>query len=184
MARLSSFMSVSVDGCYADRNGDMSWAHRDDPEMRAFTAENAKGGGMLVFGRVTYQMMEAYWPSPHAAKNEPAVAEGINKLPKVVFSKTLERADWNNTTLARGDLGREVAKLKKGSLDLTILGSGTLVSSLAEAKLVDEYQLMIVPIILGDGKRLFDGVKKAPRLALESTRRFANGNVFVCYRSV
>ena len=104
MARLSSFMSVSVDGCYADRNGDMSWAHRDDAEMRAFTAENAKGGGMLVFGRLTYQMMEAYWPTPLAAKNEPAVAKSINELPKIVFSKTLERAAWSNTTLVRGDL--------------------------------------------------------------------------------
>jgi dihydrofolate reductase len=184
MARLSSFISVSVDGCYADRNGDMSWAHRNDPEIRAFTAENAKNGGMLVFGRVTYQMMESYWPTPLAAKNEPAVAEGINKLPKVVFSKTLERADWTNTTLVRGDLEREVAKLKQGSLDMVILGSGTLVAALSEANLIDAYQLMQVPVILGDGKRLFGGVKHPPRLELESTRRFANGNVFVSYRSV
>jgi len=183
MARLSSFMSVSVDGCYADRNGDMSWAHRTDPEMRAFTADNAKNGGMLVFGRVTYQMMASYWPTPHAAKNEPAVAEGINKLPKIVFSKTLERADWSNTTLVRGDLVREIAKLKLGSLDLATLGSGTLVAALAEANLIDVYQLMIVPVILGDGKRLFGGLKTPPRLELESTRRFANGNVFVSYRS-
>jgi dihydrofolate reductase len=176
-------MSVSIDGCYADRNGDMSWAHRNDPEIRAFTADNAKGGGMLVFGRVTYQMMEAYWPSPHAAQNEPAVAERINALPKVVFSKTLERADWSNTTLARGELEREIGKLKQGSLDIAILGSGSLVAALADANLIDAYQLMIVPVILGDGKRLFRGVKKPPRLELESTRRFANGNVFVSYRS-
>lgn len=182
MARLSSFMSVSVDGCYADRNGDMSWAHRDDAEMRAFTAENAKGGGLLVFGRLTYQMMEAYWPTPLAAKNEPAVAEAINQLPKVVFSKTLDRAEWSNTTLVRGDLPREIAKLKEGSLDMATLGSGTLVAALAQANLIDVYQLMIVPVILGGGKRLFDGIAKPPRLELESTRRFANGNVFVCYR--
>jgi dihydrofolate reductase len=176
-------MSVSIDGCYADRDGDMSWAHRTDPEMRAFTAENAKNGGMLVFGRVTYEMMSAYWPTPHAAKNEPAVADGINRLPKVVFSKTLERADWSNTTLVRGDLAKEIAKLKRGSLDLAILGSGTLVTALADANLIDTYQLMIVPVILGDGKRLFAGLTNPPGLELESTRRFANGNVFSSYRS-
>jgi len=184
MARLSSFMSVSIDGCYAARNGDMSFAHRDDAEIRAFTAENAKGGGMLLFGRVTYQMMASYWPTPLATKNDPAVAKGMNEMPKVVFSKTLERADWSNTTLVRGNLAEEAAKLKEGSLDMAILGSGTLVAALAEANLIDAYQLMIVPVILGDGKRLFDGVKKPPKLELESTRRFANGNVFVRYRSL
>lgn len=183
MARLSSFMSVSVDGCYADRNGDMSFAHRDDEETRAFAAENAKGDGMLVFGRVTYQMMAAYWPTPLAAKNDRAVAEGMNRRPKLVVSKTLERADWSNTTLVRGNLEREIAKLKEGSLDMAILGSGTLVAALAAANLIDSYQLVIVPVILGEGKRLFGGVAKPPRLALESTRRFANGNVLVSYRA-
>jgi dihydrofolate reductase len=173
---------LSLDGCYADASGDMSWAHATDAESKAFTAENAQGGGMLVFGRVTYEMMASYWPTPLAARNDPAVAEGMNRMPKVVFSKTLEEADWSSTTLVRGDLVSEMKKLKQGSLDLAIMGSGTLVAALARANLIDEYGIMLRPVILGDGKRLFAGVTGRPRLALESTRRFENGSVFLRYR--
>jgi dihydrofolate reductase len=184
MARLSSFTMLSLDGCYADASGDMSWAHATDPETQAFTAENAKGGGMLVFGRVTYEMMASYWPTKLAAQNAPAVAEGMNRMPKVVFSKTLRRAEWSGTTIAKGELVREMKKLKQGELDLSILGSGTLVAALAQAGLIDEYQLLTYPIILGEGQRLFAGVTSNPRLRLESTRRFENGNVFSRYRPV
>ena len=182
MARLSSFTMVSLDGCYADASGGMSWAHATDPETKAFTAENAKGGGMLVFGRVTYEMMASYWPTPMAAQNDPAVAEGMNRMPKVVFSKTLKRAEWSGTTLAKGELVSEMKKLKQGKLDLVVLGSGTLVGALAQAGLIDEYQLLVNPLVLGAGRRLFDGVTGMPRLELSSTRRFENGNVFLRYR--
>ena len=182
MARLSSFTMVSLDGCYADADGDMSFAHATDPETKAFTAENAKGGGMLLFGRVTYQMMASYWPTPFAAQNDPVVAEGMNRMLKVVFSKTLKQAEWSGTTLVRADLAREVKKLKQGSLDLAILGSGSIVQALTEADLIDEYQLLVLPVVLGDGKRLFAGVTRRPELRLESTRRFENGNVFLRYR--
>jgi dihydrofolate reductase len=182
MAKLSSFTMVSLDGCYADANGDMSWAHANDPESQAFAAENAKRGGMLVFGRVTYEMMASYWPTPLAARNAPAVAEGMNRMPKVVFSKTLKQAGWSGTTLVRGDLVTEMKKLKLGTLDLAIMGSGTLLAALARANLVDEYGLMVRPVILGDGKRLFAGVDDHPPLTLESTRRFENGSVFSRYR--
>ena len=182
MARLSSFTMVSLDGCYADAGGDMSFAHATDPETKAFTAENAQGGGMLLFGRVTYQMMASYWPTPFAAQNDPLVAAGMNRMPKLVFSRTLEQAAWSGTTLVQGDPAREVQKLKQGSLDMAILGSGSIVAALAEADLIDEYQLLVLPVILGDGKRLFAGVTRRPRLRLESTRRFENGNVFLRYR--
>jgi len=182
MARLSSFTMVSLDGCYADAHGDMRWAHATDPEAKAFAAENAKSNGMLVFGRVTYEMMASYWPTELAAKNDAAVAEGMNRMPKVVFSKTLRSADWSGTTLVQGELVKEMKKLKQGKRDLVVLGSGTLVGALAQAGLIDEYQLLVNPLILGGGRRLFDGVTGTPRLTLESTRRFENGNVFLRYR--
>jgi len=182
MALLSSFTMVSIDGCYADASGDMSWAHAHDAESQAFTAENARGGGMLVFGRVTYEMMASYWPTPLAARNDPSVAGGMNRMPKVVFSKTLREADWSGTTLVRGNLVSEMKKLKQGALNLAIMGSGTLVAALAAANLIDEYGLMVRPVILGDGKRLFAGLARPPRLALDSTRRFENGSVFLRYR--
>jgi dihydrofolate reductase len=175
---------LSLDGCYADETGDMSFAHRDDAETKAFMAENAKGGGMLLFGRVTYEMMLQYWPTPLAAKNDPVVARQMNDLPKLVFSKTLKETNWKNTRLVKGDLGREVRKLKaEGSLDMAVLGSGSLVAALASQNLIDEYQLLINPVILGGGKRLFAGVAERPDLKLEKTRTFKNGNVFVSYSS-
>jgi dihydrofolate reductase len=176
-------MQVSVDGCYADATGDMSWAHRDDAESQAFMTDNAASGGMLLFGRITYELMAQYWPTPLAAQNTPAAAESINAMPKVVFSSTLKQAKWQNSRVVKGELVREIKKLKaESSVDMAILGSGSLVAALARENLVDLYQLMIVPIVLGDGRRFLEGVESRPRLKLDKTRTFRNGNVFVTYR--
>ncbi len=110
MRRLIVFNNISLDGYFVDRNGDMSWAHQQDAEWSAFAAENAEGGGTLVFGRITYEMMAGFWPTPAASQAFPVVAERMNNLPKVVFSRTLERASWNNTKLVKGDLAAEVAR--------------------------------------------------------------------------
>jgi len=183
MAQLTSFMQVSVDGCYADATGDMSFAHRDDDESRAFMTENAMGGGMLVFGRVTYEQMAQYWPTALAAENAPAAAASINAMPKVVFSRTLKQTTWQNSRVVKGELVREIRKLKAESkVGIAILGSGSVVAALARENLIDRYQLMIVPVVLGDGKRFLEGVETRPRLTLEKSRTFRNGNVFVTYR--
>lgn len=183
MAKLTSFMQVSVDGCYADAMGDMSWAHRDDAESQAFMTENATSGGMLLFGRFTYELMARYWPTPLAREHAPAAAASINAMPKLVFSSTLKRAPWQNSRVVKGELVREIKKLKAESdVDLAILGSGSIVAALARENLVDVYQLMIVPIVLGDGRRFLEGVESRPRLKLDKTRTFKNGNLFVTYR--
>jgi len=182
MARLSSFMMVSLDGCYADANGDMSFAHHGDAEMRSFTAESARGSGGLLFGRVTYEMMTHYWPTPLAKQNDPEVAEAMNARPKFVFSKTLQEASWNNTRIVQGELARELGKLKAESpVDLAILGSGTLVGALASLGLIDRYDVLINPVVLGGGKRFFAGVTRPPALVLEKTRTFENGCVLASY---
>lgn len=182
MARLISFLNVSIDGCYADAKGDMGFAHHDDAEIKAFTIENAKRGGMLLFGRVTYELMLQYWPTPLAAKHDPLVAERMNAMPKVVFSRTLKNADWQNTRLVADDVASEIRKLKRESpLDMATLGSGRLVAALAAENLVDEYQLLVNPVILGDGKRVFAGVGGTPSLALRGTRAFKNGCVLLTY---
>jgi dihydrofolate reductase len=128
--KLVVFNSVTIDGYFTDQNNDMSWAHvQDDPEWNAFAAENAKSGGELLFGRITYEMMASYWPTPAAAVNAPEVADGMNKLPKIVFSRTMDKATWENTRVMKGDLAEEVAKLKEETGDnLVILGSGSIVS--------------------------------------------------------
>ena len=128
MASVTVFNSVTLDGYFTDQSGDMSWAHKNDPEWNEFVAGNAKGESILLFGRKTYEMMAGFWPTPQAKQSFPEVAEGMNKQSKVVFSKTLDKATWNNTRLVKGDLSGEVRKMKNQSgPDVVILGSGTIV---------------------------------------------------------
>ena len=183
MRRLSVFNSVSVDGYYRSVDGDLSWSHNgaDDPEFRAFIAGNARGGGALVFGRKTYELMASFWPTPAAAAQMPIVAKQMNELPKLVFSRTLTAAAWQNTTVVGGELVAEMQRLKReGEGDLTILGSGSLVAQLAQAGLVDEFQLLVVPMVLGGGHTMFEGCPKQPLVAT-TTRSFGNGNVYTVY---
>jgi dihydrofolate reductase len=180
--KLAVFNQVSLDGYFVDANGDMSWAHKQDPEWNAFAASNASGGGALLFGRVTYEMMASFWPTPAALERAPAVAEGMNNMPKVVFSRTLEQASWKNTRLVKGDLAAEVRKLKRESgPDMAILGSGSIVSQLAQVGLIDEFQIVVNPIVLGNGRTLFEGAKAKIALKLLKTRAFGNGNVVLYY---
>ena len=182
MSKLMVFNSVSADGYFTDTKGDMSWAHQNDPEWHAFTKENVSGeGGILLFGRVTYEMMASYWPTPQAKEQMPEVADKMNNAQKVVVSKTLNKVSWNNTRLVKGDLLTEVKKMKNGTEGIVILGSGTIVSQLAQANLIDQYQLIVVPVVLGDGRTLFEGMKNKLRLKRTQSRTFKNGNVLLTY---
>lgn len=184
MARLIAFELVSVDGYFVDARGDMRWAHDQapDPGFDAFVRANAEGGGTLVFGRVTYEMMASYWPTPLAAKQNPVVAERMNTGRKIVFSRTLETADWQNTTLVRGELVEETRRLKAASeTGLAIMGSGNLVAQLTAAGLIDAWQLVVVPLILGAGRTPFDGVGGRVAVKRAACRAFDNGNVFLEY---
>jgi dihydrofolate reductase len=182
MRRLAVFNQVSLDGYIADAGGDMSWAHKNDPEWNAFAAENAGGGGMLLFGRITYDLMAGYWPTPAARQAMPAVAEGMNRMPKIVFSRTMKQASWQNTTLVKGDIAAAVRKMKQEpGAGMVILGSGSIVSQLTQAGLIDEYQMVVNPVVLGKGKTMFEGVNENVTLKLTSTRAFNNGNVVLSY---
>jgi dihydrofolate reductase len=182
MRKLIVFNQASLDGYFVDATGDMSWAHKDDPEWNAFASENASGGGGLLFGRVTYEMMASFWPTPPAMQMMPAVAKGMNESPKIVFSRTLEKASWNNTRLINGDIAVAVRKLKKETgPGIAILGSGSIVAQLAQAGLIDEYQIVMNPIVLGGGRTMFEGVEDKLHLKLTRSRTFKNGNVLLCY---
>jgi len=179
---LSVFNSISLDGYFVDANGDMSWAHRNDPEWNEFVAGNASGESVIVFGRVTYQMMAGWWPTPAALQSMPAVAERMNSLQKVVFSRTLDRVEWNNTTLVKEDPASAIRRLKQETgPDMVVLGSGTIIAQLADAGLIDGCQIALTPVVLGGGRSMFEGVRNRPRLKLRSSRAFANGNVFLWY---
>ena len=187
MRRLTVFNNVTLDGYFTDMNGDMSWAHEreQDPEWKAFVAGNASGGGELLFGRVTYELMASYWPTPAAIKNDPVVAAGMNNLPKVVFSRTLDKPSWNNTKLVKSGLVEEVRKMKnEAGEDMVILGSGSIVSQLSEHGLIDEYQMVVNPIVLGKGRTMFEGMSKRLPMKRTRTRTFENGNVLLCYQPV
>jgi dihydrofolate reductase len=184
MRKLAVFNHVSLDGYFVDAAGSMSWAKAgsQDAEWNAFVAQNAGSGGTLLFGRTTYDLMTGYWPTPLAREHDPVVAERMNQLPKVVFSRTLDHASWNNTKLLKGDLATEVRKLKNESgPGMAILGSGSIVAQLASLGLIDEYQVVVNPVVLGKGRTMFDGVKERLSLRPTKTRTFANGNVYLCY---
>jgi dihydrofolate reductase len=107
----------------------------------------------LVFGRITYEMMASFWPTPMAMKSFPVVAEGMNKLPKVVFSRTLDKASWSNTRLVKGDIAAEIRRMKQEpGPAMVIMGSGSIVSQLAAESLIDDYQMVVNPIVLGRGR--------------------------------
>jgi dihydrofolate reductase len=181
MRKMVVFNLVTLDGYVAGRNGDISW-HNVDEEFQEYAVKNSNAGNTLLFGRVTYELMAGYWPSPEALRNDPVVARGMNSSPKIVFSRTLEKADWVNTRLVKDDMEGEVRRLKKqAGKDLTILGSGSIVAQLAQAGLIDEYQILLNPVALGEGRTMFEGIKDRITLKLTKTRTFGNGNVLLCY---
>ena len=182
MAKLIVFNAMSLDGYFTDAKGDMSWAHKQDPEWQAFVKENASGGGQLLFGRITYELMAGFWSTPAALQSNPVVAGRLNGLPKFVCSTTLEQVTWNNTTLLKGELTAEVRKLKRhAAADIVVMGSGSVVAQLAEAGLVDEYQIVLNPLVVGQGRTLFEGVQRKLPMKLAKSRPFANGNVVLFY---
>lgn len=184
MRKLSVFNAVSLDGYFTGPGGDLSWAHHDpgDDEWNGFTAENAGGDGMLLFGRVTYEMMAGFWPTPMATASMPEVAAGMNRMPKIVFSTTMTNATWQNTRLVKSDPVGELRRLKnEPGPDMVILGSGTIIAPLAQAGLIDAYQLAVCPVALGSGRSMFQGVAPPVRLIQKKQRGFRNGNVVLWY---
>ena len=181
MRKLMVFNLITLDGYFAGRDGDISW-HNVDPEFTEYAIEKVNAGNTLIFGRVTYELMAGYWPTPQAIKNDPIVAERMNNLPKIVFSRTLDKAEWNNTRLVKADMLSEVRKMKQESgNNMAILGSGSIVSQLAQNGLIDEYQIMVNPVVLGKGKTMFQGIRDKVSLKLTKSRVFNNGNVLLHY---
>ena len=186
MRKLSVYNSVTLDGYFTGANGDFSWAHRQDPkhepEFQEFVESNARGGGELLFGRITYELMASYWPTPMAIKNDPVVAERMNDLPKVVFSRTLDKASWENTKLVKTGMAAAIRKMKQEpGPDMVIFGSGSIIAQLTAERLIDEYQIVLNPVVLGAGRTMFDGLKEKIDFKLTKSRIFSNGNVFLCY---
>jgi dihydrofolate reductase len=183
MRTLVVFDQLSVDGYFVDRHRDMSWAKTGaDDEFNRFTSDRASGGGVLLFGRVTYELMASYWPTRQAAHALPVVAERMNRLPKVVFSRTMTQATWNNTTLVKDDAVGHIRRMKaEPGEGMAVLGSGNLVSQLAETGLIDQYEFIVNPLALGGGRTIFAGMTERLCLKLTHSRVFKSGKVFLSY---
>ncbi|WP_260702876.1 dihydrofolate reductase family protein [Edaphobacter flagellatus] len=184
MRKLYAFLHLSADGYFTGPHGDLSWTRHDqDPEYKQFADDNARRESVLVFGRITYQMMAGFWPSPMALEREPVMAARMNAAAKLVFSRSLPEASWSNTTLVKDNIVDEMRRLKQQpGPDLTILGSGSLVRQFAEAGVLDEFQLLITPVVIGGGRTLFEGVTRRLDLDHVSTRTFQNGKVLLIYK--
>lgn len=185
MRRILCFNNMTLDGYFSGEEGDISWAKgHTDPEFREFVGTNASARGVLLLGRITYQMMASYWPTERAMENDPVVAEGMNRSEKIVFSTTLDEAKWQNSTLVKSDPAAELKRRKnEPGGDMVILGSGTLVSQLAQAGLIDEFQIVLNPVVLGKGRTMFEGIPGTLSLTLKNSRPFRNGNVVLTYES-
>lgn len=179
MRRLIAQTFVSLDGVM---EAPEKWQLANDlfdDEMGKYVFEAYAAADALLLGRVTYQEFAAFWPSQSA---DDPFAEKINGLPKFVVSSTLKRLDWKNSTLIKGDVAPAVTKLKQGpGRDILIVGSAQLVNALTQHGLIDEYQLLVHPVVVGRGKRLFrDGIDPT-LLKLAGTRTFGTGAVALSY---
>ena len=181
MAKLLVFLFISLDGYYKDINDGFSW-HRHGGEEAEFSAKSSQQEHILLFGRATYEVMAGFWPTPMAMEQMPVVADGMNRSEKIVFSKTIDRSEWNNTRFFSGNLIEEVKKLKQGDLDITVLGSGTILTQLADAGLIDTYQFMIDPVALGSGTAIFSGLKQKIDLELTDSSIFKSGVILATYK--
>ena len=185
MRKVIMFNMVTLDGFFEGPKGpgDIDW-HRTDEEFDRFAVDQLDTAGGIIFGRVTYEMMATYWPTPEAIRGDPQVAGRMNRLPKYVFSRTHDRAaEWENSTLLKGDVTAEINRLKQQpGQDLLLFGSADLASTLTRLGLIDEYRVLVNPVVLGRGRPLFQDPPETLNLKLVQSRTFGNGNVLLTYQ--
>lgn len=170
---------VSADGYFEGKNNDISW-HRVDKEVNDYFIKEAERADTILFGRKTYQLMESFWPTQKAIETDPGVAEIMNSYSKIVFSKTLENITWNNTLLIKENLEQNLDRIKsKSTKDIMIFGSAHLCQTLIQGGFIDEFRLMINPVVLGAGRTMFENIKM--EFQLLKTRVFGNGNILCQY---
>ena len=183
MRKMFSFMMASADGYHAGPGEALDW-HNVDQEFSQFALAQLREAGTLVFGRVTYEGMAAFWPTPAGEQSDPDVAKAMNTTPKIVISRTLPQATWAGTRLISTHAEDELAKLKQQpGKDIVIPGSSTLTAGLLHTGLLDELRIMVNPVILGQGRSLFAGAGKTS-LKLLKTRQFTSGNVLIYYQPI
>jgi dihydrofolate reductase len=177
---------VSLDGVMEDPGGAEGFEHGGwtipywGDDIGTFKQDELFASDALLLGRVTYEGFAAAWPSQ---TDEVGFADRMNGLPKYVVSTTLDKAEWNNSTIIKGDVAEEVARLKQQpGQDILVAGSAALARTLQQHGLVDEYRLLVYPVVLGSGKRLFGDAGAMTKLTLVEAKPFDSGVVALTYR--
>ena len=188
MRKIGVFIHVTLDGFFAGPNDEIDWFKviKKDAEWEKHTHQESQTDSTLLFGERTYKMMKEFWPTPAGIQSDPHIAKVMNESPKIVVSKKRksieDEANWKNITIIRDLNPDTITKLKEeGSGVITILGSGSIIQQLANMDFIDEYELVVVPIILGDGKYLFKDVKITEMEFLKA-QSFKNGLVSLRYQ--
>ena len=176
---------ISIDGFFAGPNGEIDW-HNVDEEFNSIAIDLLKKVDTVLLGRVTYDLFVNFWPSaltdPRTSKNNLTIAKRLNDATKIVFSRSMSGAKWNNTVVMKDLSSGEIARLKNSTgKDIVVYGSGIIVSELSRAGLIDELRLFVNPVVLGAGKLLLTDQGGRLHLKLLRTKTFRNGNVMLSY---
>jgi dihydrofolate reductase len=181
--KLFAFNMVTLDGFFEGPNREIDWHNADNQEFNDFAVEQMSTVDSLLFGRKTYQMMASYWPTEIAIQSDPIVADLMNRVSKVVFSRTMDAVEWNNTRLIRENAAQEIQNMKsQAGKDMAIFGSANLISTIMH--LMDVHRVMVNPILLGSGTPLFKSTGEKTFLKLINVRSFDSGNVLLSYQSL
>lgn len=188
MRKLVLFMHVSLDGFAADVDRGLGWISYDN-ELQQYADGIVASVGSPVYGRVTYELMAGYWPTvlnnPDATEHSKAHAQWVDKVTKIVFSRSMQRADWNNTIVINDNIAEEINKLKQEpGKDLVIFGSPGLAQSFLELDLIDEFQLTLNPILLGSGIPVYEKIRNKTNLRLLKATTLKSGVIGLHYAKV
>lgn len=179
MRKVVVLVHTSLDGFLAGKNREMDWVKFDD-ELWEYVNQITDNADTAIYGRITYELMEGYWPTaatkPSATNHDIHHSNWVNNAVKIVFSKTMEKSNWKGTQILRGNMKREIEKLKKEpGKNLLLLGSASIIHSFAELDLIDEYWININPVLLGEGIPLFKNAGHRTNLELVQTKNFNCG---------
>ena len=188
MRKIISFMHVSLDGFVAGPNGEMDWIKVDE-EIFDYVGKRISEGDTALYGRVTYQMMESYWPTaadqPNASKHDIEHSKWYSQVHKLVLSKTMKGAELDNTEIISDNVSERINEIKESSNgrseEILLFGSPTATHSLMGENLIDGYWLFINPIILGEGIPLFANIRDKVKLQLVNTQSFSSGVTELSY---
>jgi dihydrofolate reductase len=180
--KIIAYNFLTINGFFKGLNEDISW-HKHGEEEAGYSEEMLAQDNILLFGRKTYEQMASFWPTPMARELFPKVAEGMNRVEKIVLSGSPLETKWEKTQVVSGDVVEQIQRLKASpGKDIAILGSGTIINLLTDYGLIDEYQFMIDPVALPNGAPVFKGIKQKLDLQFIDSRVFKSGVVLLCYQ--